>query len=118
MATFVAKNSGAVKKKPVIILKEFIFFVLVSTSGASDWQACEDSHWIKRTTFDFHKIAIYNSWTWKQSEDSLKISLTPGVQKLFLLWREIGDKIDHYISYRVFFCVKQQKVPATDKITG
>ena len=26
MATFVAKNSGAVKKKPVIILKEFIFF--------------------------------------------------------------------------------------------
>ena len=44
-----------------------------------------------------------------QSEDSLKISLTPkrleftGVQKLFLLWREIGDKSDHYISYRVFF---------------
>ena len=35
MATFVAKNSGAVKKKPVIILKEFFFFVLVSTSGAS-----------------------------------------------------------------------------------
>ena len=105
MATFVAKNSGAVKKKPVIILKEFIFFVLVS-------------HWIKRTTFVFHKIAIYNSWTWKQSEDSLKISLTPGVQKLFLLWHEIGDKIDHYISYCVFFCVKQQKVPATDKITG
>ena len=28
----------------IIILKEFIFFVLVSTSGASDWQACEDSH--------------------------------------------------------------------------
>ena len=26
MATFVAKNSGGVKKKPVIILKEFIFF--------------------------------------------------------------------------------------------
>ena len=103
MATFVAKNSGAVKKKPVIILKEFIFFVLVSTSGTSDWQACEDSHWIKRTTFVFHKIAIYNSWTWKQSEDSLKISLTPGVQKLFLLWREIGDKIDHYISC-VFLC--------------
>ena len=36
MATFVAK----VKKKPVIILKECFFFVLVSTSGASDWQAC------------------------------------------------------------------------------
>ena len=56
-------------------------------------------------------------------EDSLKLSLTPkrseftGVQKLFLLWREIGDKIDHYISYRVFFYVKQQ-VPATDEITG
>ena len=103
---------------PVIILKEFIFFVLVLTSSTSDWQACEDSHWIKRTTFIFHKIAIYNFWTWKQSEDSLKISLTPGVQKLFLLWREIGDKIDHYISYHVFFCVKQQKVPATDEITG
>ena len=26
MATFVAKNSGGVKKKPMIILKEFIFF--------------------------------------------------------------------------------------------
>ena len=61
MATFVAKNSGAVKKKSVIILKEFIFFVLVSTSSASDWQGCEDSHWIKRTTFVFHKIAIYNN---------------------------------------------------------
>ena len=34
MATFVAKNSGGVEKKPMIILKEFIFFVLVSTSGA------------------------------------------------------------------------------------
>ena len=43
MATFVADNCGRVKKKPIIILKEFIFFVLVSTSGASDWQACEDS---------------------------------------------------------------------------
>ena len=124
MATFVGKNDGAVKKKQVIILKEFFFFVLVSTSGTGNWQACEDSHWIKRTTFVFHKIAIYNSWTWKQSEDSLKISLTPkrseftGVQKLFLLWREIEDKIDHYISYRVFFCVKQQKVTASDEITG
>ena len=44
MVTFVAENSGGVKKKPMIVLKEFIFFVLVSTSGASDWQACEDSH--------------------------------------------------------------------------
>ena len=42
MATFVAKNSGEVKKKPMITLKVF-FFVLVSTSGVSDWQACEDS---------------------------------------------------------------------------
>ena len=40
------------------------------------------------------------------------------VQKLFLLWCEIEDKIDHYISYRVFFCVKQQKVTASDEITG
>ena len=124
MATFVAKNSGGVKKKPMIILKECFFFVLVSTSGASDWQACKDSHWNNRTTFVFHKIVIYNPWTWKQSEDSLKISLTPkrsefsGVQKLFLLWREIEDIIDRYISYRGFFCVKQQKVPATDEITG
>ena len=45
MATFVAENSGGVKKKQMIILKEFFFFfVLVSTSGASDWQACKDSH--------------------------------------------------------------------------
>ena len=44
MATFVAKNGGAVKKKPVIILKGVFFFVLVSTSGTGDWQACEDSH--------------------------------------------------------------------------
>ena len=27
MATFVARNSGGVKKKPMIILKEFIFFL-------------------------------------------------------------------------------------------
>ena len=52
----------------------------------------------------------------------MKISLTPkrseftSVQKLFLLRREIGDKIDHYISYRVFFCVKQQKVPVSQRI--
>ena len=26
MATFVAKNSGGVKKKPMMILKDFIFF--------------------------------------------------------------------------------------------
>ena len=90
-----SKNSGGVKKKPMIILEEFFFFVLVSTSGASNWQACKDSHWNNRTTFVFHKIVIYNSWTWKQSEDSLKISLTAkcseftDVQKLFLLWREI-----------------------------
>ena len=38
-----------------------------------------------------------------------KISLTAkrteftDVQKLFLLWREIEDKIDHYVLYRVFF---------------
>ena len=82
---------------------------LVSTSGASDWQAFKDSHWNNRTTFVFHKIVIYNPWTWKQSEDSLKISLTAkrseltDVQKLFLLWREIEDKIDYYVSYRVFF---------------
>ena len=76
MATFVAKNSGEVKEKPMIILKEFFFFVLVSTSSASDWQACEDSQWNKRTTFVFHKIVSYNPWTWKQSKDSLKISLT------------------------------------------
>ena len=114
MTTFTAKNSGEVKKKPMIILKELFFFVLVSTSGATDWQACEDSHWNKRTTFVFHKIVIYNPWTWKQSEDSLKISLRSarsftGVQKLFLLWREIGDKIDHYISYRVFFLCEATK---------
>ena len=77
MTTFTAKNSGEVKKKPMIILKELFFFVLVSTSGATDWQACEDSHWNKRTTFVFHKIVIYNPWTWKQSEDSLKMSITP-----------------------------------------
>ena len=43
MVTFVAKNRGGVTKKSMIILKEFFFFVLVSTSGASDWQACKDS---------------------------------------------------------------------------
>ena len=125
MATFIAKNSCGVKKKPMINLEELIFFILVPTSGASDWQVCKDSHWNKRTTFVFHKIVIYSPWTRKQSEDSLNIWLTPkrseftGVQKLLLSWREIGDKIDHYISYRVFFfCVKQRKVPATDEIAS
>ena len=85
------------------------FFSILGFECICDWQACEDSHWNKRTTFDSHKIVIYNPWTWKQSEDSLKISLTPkrseftGVLKVFLLWRETGDKIDHYISYLVFF---------------
>ena len=92
----------------MIILKQFIF---IRFNFNSDWQAGEDSQGNKRTTFVFRKIVIYNPWTWKQSENSLKLSLTPkrseftGVQKLFLLWREIGDKIDHYISYRVFFSV-------------
>ena len=69
-----------------------------------------------RTTFVFRRIVIYSPWTWKQSKDSLKLSFTPkrseftGVQKLFLLWREIGDKIDHYISYRVFFLCEATKV--------
>ena len=47
----------------------------------------------------------------KQSEDSLKISLTPkrseftGVQELFLLWRELGTK--SIITFRIvcfFLC--------------
>ena len=54
----------------------------VSTSGASDWQACEDSQWNKGTTLVFHKIVIYNPWTWKQSEDAFKVSLTP--KQIFL----------------------------------
>ena len=38
---------------------------------------------------------------------------------LFLLWRETGDKIDHYISCRVFFpCEATDAVPATDEITS
>ena len=32
------------------------------------------------------------------------------------IWCEIEDKIDPYVSYRVFSCVKQQKMPATDEI--
>ena len=109
----VNKNSGWGEKEANDNLKRV--FVLVSTSGASDWQAWEDSHWNKRTTFVFHKIVIYNPWTLKKSEYSLKISLTTkrseftGVQKLFLLWREIGDKIDHYISYRVVFLCEATK---------
>ena len=49
------------------------------------------------------------------TEDSLKISLTAkrseltDVQKLFLLRREIEDKIDHYVSYRVFFLCEATK---------
>ena len=115
MATFVAKNSCEVKKKPMIILKELFFFVLVSTSGASDWMACEDSHWNKRTTFVFNKIVIYNPWTWKQSEDSLKISPTPKCSefykcsKAFSVMAWVEDKIDHYISYRVFFLCEASK---------
>ena len=111
MATFVAKNGGGVKKKPMIILKEFIFFRF----GFNKLCQAEDSYWNKRTTFVFHKIVIYNPWTWKQFEDSLKISLTAkrseftDVQKLFLLWREIEDKIDHYVSYRVFFLCEATK---------
>ena len=117
MATFVVRNSDGVKKKKANDNLKRVYFFRFSfnkrrrnfNTPASNWQACEDSYWNKRTTFIFHKIVIYNPWTWKQSKDSLKISLTPkrleftGVQKLFLLWREIEDKIDHYISYRVFF---------------
>ena len=105
---------GGGKKKKKTTKKQW-HFNWATTSGASDWQACKDSHRNKRRTFVFHKIVIYNPWTWKQCEYSLKISLTPkrskftGVQKLFLLWREIGNKIDHYISYRVFFLCEARK---------
>ena len=34
MATFVAKKSGGVKKKPMIILKEFIFFCVFVPQAA------------------------------------------------------------------------------------
>ena len=45
----------------------------------------------------------------------MKISLTAkrseftDVQRLFLLRREIEDKIDHYVSYRVFFLCEATK---------
>ena len=57
MVTFVAKNSGGVKKKPMIISKQFIF---IRFNFNSDWQAGEDSQGNKRTTFVFRKIVIYN----------------------------------------------------------
>ena len=44
MATFVAKNKGWDEKEANDNLKIGFFFVLVSISGASDWQACKDSH--------------------------------------------------------------------------
>ena len=41
----VNKNSGwGVKEANDNLKRVFFFFVLVSTSGASDWQACKDSH--------------------------------------------------------------------------
>ena len=44
----------------------------------------------KRTTFVFHKIVIYNPWTWKQSEDSLKISLTPKRSEFFQAFKSFS----------------------------
>ena len=48
--------------------------------------------WVHLIVFGEQKI----SFTAKRSEFT-------DVQKIFLLRREIGDKIDHYASYRVFF---------------
>ena len=59
---FVASNKQT-KWRP--LLPRIVVWWKVSTSGASDRQACEDSHWNKRTTFVFHKIVIYNPWTLK-----------------------------------------------------
>ena len=47
MATFVAKNSGGVKKKPMIILKEFIFFSFKfqhAAPASGRRERLEDSH--------------------------------------------------------------------------
>ena len=52
------KNSGEVKTKLMIILKEFCFFRFSWTSGASDWQACEDSHWNKSITYS-EALGVY-----------------------------------------------------------
>ena len=109
----------------MIILKELFFFLLVSTSGASNWMACEDSHWNKRKTFVFHKIVIYNPWTWKQFEDSLKISLIPKRSEFYkcskafsvITWDWVQNRSLYFVSC-VFSCVKQNKVLATDEITG
>ena len=115
MANFVTKNSGEVKEKAMIILKEFFFLRFSFNKRRQRLAGMQGSHWNNRTTFVFHKIVINNPWTWKQSEDSLKISLTAkcseftDVQKLFLLWREIEDKIDHYVSSRVFFLCEATK---------
>ena len=42
------------------------------------------------------------------------------VVKRRMLWHEIEDKIDHFVSYRVFFLceAKKLKMPATDEITS
>ena len=99
------------KKRPVF------FFVLVSTSGASNWQACKDSHWNNRTTFVFHKIVIYNSWIWKQSEDSLKISLTAKPARSLQMFKSFfcyGMRLrtKSIITFLIvsFSCLKQQKM--------
>ena len=88
MATFVAKNSGGVKKKPMIILKEFIFI-----------------------RFSFNKRRQRLAGV--RSAQSLQV-----FKSFFCYGVRLGTK--SIITFRIvcFFCVKQQKVPATDEITG
>ena len=61
MATFLAEKSGGVKKKPMIILKEFIFFVLFQQAASETGRRAMIHTEKKRTTFVFHKIVIYIS---------------------------------------------------------
>ena len=46
MATFVVKNSGGVKKKPMIILKEVFFFVLILTRPCEQGNGIPGWNWI------------------------------------------------------------------------
>ena len=49
----------------------YIYSFLVSTSGTSDWQVCEDSQWNKRTTFVFHQIVVYMTYHFRLKQQPL-----------------------------------------------
>ena len=87
------------------------WFILLSTqkSSVSLRSLQTIDHLVLTTT---QSLVISNVYLAINRVEKTNLSLTrefTDVQKLFLLWREVEDKINHYVSSRVFFLCEATK---------